>query len=261
MNTRQVLQKIQKLFPDSWLYQLQDIHSALMFRWILRVQSQPLNLNTKSAMVFSPHQDDETFGCGGMIALKREQGIPVTVVFLTDGQGNGGNSANTKEKIIAIRKKEAESALEILGVASSDIYFLDKQDGTLCDLHEESKQGTIEQIVELLKQHKPQEVYLPHRKDCHRDHEATYILVREAIKQAKIQVELLQYPIWMFWRAPLFIMLKLKDIADGYRLPITKVQTRKQKAIASYCSQIESLPRGFVNRFLGSYEIFFKVEQ
>ncbi|BAZ42234.1 LmbE family protein [Calothrix sp. NIES-4101] len=260
MTVKQILQKLQKVLPSSWLYLLQDIHSYLMFRWILKVQSQPLNLSSKSAMVFSPHQDDETFGCGGAIALKREQGTPVTVVFLTDGQGSGGAEALTKEKIIEIRKAEAEAALNILGVPSSDIHFLDRTDGTLRDLQGDSKQRTIAQIVELLQRYKPEEIYVPHCKDCHRDHEATYTLVREAITHADIEVDLLQYAIWMFWRSPLFIMLKLEDIAQAYRLNITPVQTQKKQAIASYYSQLRCLPRSFVKRFQGSYEIFFKVE-
>ncbi len=260
MTIKKILQKTQKYIPDNLLQQIQNLNSTLLYEVILRFRSQPLELSSKSAMVFSPHQDDETFGCGGMIALKRGQLTPVTVVFLTDGQGNGGSKSSIKEEIIQIRKQEAESALKILGVKQSDIYFLDKPDGTLLDLHSELRQKTIEQIMELLKKYNPQEVYVPHYKDCHRDHEATYILVKEAIAQLKAEVELLQYPIWIFWRAPLFIMLKLKDIAAARKLSITEVQTQKKQAIASYNSQLESLPRNFVNRFLGSYEIFFKVE-
>ena len=91
--------------------------------------------------------------------------------------------------------------------------------------------------MELLTKHNPQEVYVPHYKDCHCDHEATFILVKEAIARLKMKVELFQYPIWVFWRAPLFIMLKLRDIAAAKRLSITEVQTRKKQAIVSYDSQ------------------------
>lgn len=260
MNAKRVLQKIEKLLPSGWLYQVQNVHSALMFRWILRVQSQPQILSQKSAMVFSPHQDDETFGCGGMIALKRKQEIPVTVVFLTDGQGNGGLEVNSKEKIIEIRQQEAKAALKILGVEANRIHFFNQLDGSLQSLNDELKQKTIEQIIKLLEDCQPEEVYVPHRKDCHCDHEATYALVQEAIAQSSIEVELLQYPIWMFWRAPLFIILRLKDIAAPRRLSIASVQVLKEQAIASYRSQLQTLPHGFVKRFLSSYKIFFKVE-
>ncbi|MDZ8053001.1 MAG: PIG-L deacetylase family protein [Aulosira sp. ZfuVER01] len=260
MNIKIYLQRLQKLIPHTWLEQIQYLHSSLLLRWIVQNRSQPLTLNHKSAMVFSPHQDDETFGCGGMIALKREHGVSVVVAFLTDGQGAGSSQANSQTKITHIRKQEAESALGILGVNPSEIYFLEKPDGTLPHLNEEERQETIKQLAELLKHYKPEEVYVPHRKDCHRDHEATYQLVKSAIAQAGITVELLQYPIWLFWRAPLFILLKLPDIAAAYYLSIASVQDKKNRAISSYCSQIHSLPRGFMQRFSGSPEIFFKSE-
>ena len=261
MNTKQILQKVQKLIPPLWLYQLQDIHSSVLFRWILHRGSKPLAFSQKSAMVFSPHQDDETFGCGGMIALKREQGIPVVVAFLTDGQGSGDSDLQMKDKIVEIRKLEALQALKILGVEPAEIHFLEKPDGTLQDLQLKQRRQMIEELSELIGFYKPEEVYVPHRKDCHKDHEATYELVKEAIADRGIEVELLQYPIWLLWRAPLFIMLKLQDIATAYRLSIESVQDKKNRAIAAYGSQLESLPGGFVKRFLGSYEIFFKVEE
>jgi LmbE family N-acetylglucosaminyl deacetylase len=260
MSIKSYLQQIQKLIPLALLERMQYIHSSLVIRWILLRGSQPLAFSQKSAMVFSPHQDDETFGCGGMIARKCEQRISVIVVFITNGQGSADADTESRNKVIQTRKQEAIKALTILGVETSAIYFLEKADGRLQDLKNEEKQEAIAQITKLLKHYQPEEVYVPHRKDCHRDHEATYDLVKAAIKQAEIQVELLQYPIWLFWRAPLFIMLKLQDIAAAYCFSITSVQDKKNQAIAAYTSQLESLPHGFVKRFLGAYEIFFKVE-
>ncbi|BAY23484.1 LmbE family protein [Calothrix sp. NIES-2100] len=259
MNLKMYLQQLQKFIPHSWLEQIQNLHSSLLFRWIVQNGSQPLKLSHKSVMVFSPHQDDETFGCGGMIAWKREHGIPVIVTFLTDGQGSG-NSNHTQNQIIQIRKQEAVNALEILGVKPSEIYFLEKPDGTLPYLKDEERQQTIKQITELLKRYQPGEVYVPHRKDCHRDHEATYELVRDAIAQTEMKLDLLQYPIWLFWRAPLFILLKLPDIAAAYYISIASVQDKKNRAISAYSSQIYSLHPGFIQRFLSKHEIFFKSE-
>lgn len=258
MKLKLYLQQIQKLVPSFVLEQMQYIHSYLLVRWILFRGSKPLAFSQKSAMVFAPHQDDETFGCGGMIAKKREQGISVEVVFLTDGQGGGSSNAESKHEIVQIRKQEAIKALKILGVETSNIHFLDKQDGRLLNLGNEEKQQTISQIAKLIESYYPGEIYVPHKKDCHRDHEAAYELVKAAISKAGIQVDLIQYPVWLFWRAPLFIMLKMQDIAAAYCLSIASVQDKKNRAIAAYTSQLNGLPRGFVKRFLGAYEIFFK---
>jgi len=239
---------------------MQYIHCSLVSWWILHWGSQPLNCSEKSVMVFSPHQDDETFGCGGMIARKREEGISVAVTFLTDGRGSHGSDPHIQNQIIHIRQQESLTALSILGVNTSEIHFLNHQDGSLASLNIEKKQQIITQISELLQFYQPGEVYLPHRKDCHQDHEATYNLVKEAITQSKITPEILQYPIWVFWRSPLFILLKLQDIAAAYRFSVTSVREKKSRAIAAYPSQLQMLPRGFIQRFLNSEEIFFKSE-
>lgn len=260
MNHKKTLTSLEKIIPNKLLNQIQYIHCSLVSWWILHWGSQPLKFSEKSAMVFSPHQDDETFGCGGMIARKREQGIQVGITFLTDGRGSHCLDPHIQNQVIQIRQQESLIALDILGVNTSEIHFLNYQDGSLASLNIEKRQQIITEISELLNLYQPGEVYVPHRKDCHQDHEATYNLVKEAIIQSKITTEILQYPIWVFWRSPLFILLKLQDIAAAYRLSVTSVKEKKQKAIAAYPSQLEMLPRGFINRFLYSEEIFFKSE-
>src|SRR5689334_3255841 len=79
-----------------WLYnykfQVPELQKAflsmLKFRWLLHIGSKSMDVSQKPALIISPHQDDEVLGCGGVIGLKREQGIPVQVVFITDGAGS-----------------------------------------------------------------------------------------------------------------------------------------------------------------------------
>ncbi|OWY66713.1 GlcNAc-PI de-N-acetylase [cyanobacterium TDX16] len=236
---------------------LRNLTSYLLFLWIIARKSKPLALSQKSAIVFAPHQDDETLGCGGAIALKRQQGVPVKVVFMTDGRYGFLDRMETAE-VISLRKKEARTALDALGVADSEIIFLDRIDGTLASLTSESRQNLVEQIVQLLQKTAPGEVYVPHRKDFHADHEATYDLVQTAIAQSGMQLELLQYPIWIFWQNPLSFQLQWRDLDGAYRLPINSVRDRKHQAIETYQSQIPGLSRGFLRRFFSPYELFFK---
>lgn len=237
--------------------QLRNLTSNVLFRWILHSKSQPITVSQKSAMVFSPHQDDETLGCGGMIALKRRLGVPVIVVFMTDGR-YGTLDSIKPEEIVNIRKQEAITALKILGVAPSEVYFLDQTDGNLEYLPNDQSQQLTEKLAKLLESSMPEEVYVPHRKDFHADHEATYKLVQAAIAKSGIKAELLQYPIWMFWQNPLSFQLKLQDITGAYRLSIDTVRDKKNRAIETYQSQIPGLTRNFLWRFFSPYEIFFK---
>jgi LmbE family N-acetylglucosaminyl deacetylase len=223
----------------------------------------------KSAMVFAPHQDDETLGCGGMIALKREQKVPVWVVFLADGQGSHRNHPRIQPKeLIQIRKQEAVNALTTLGVELSAIHFLDQPDGSLSKLLQEEQKHTLERLIQLLRALKPQEVYVPYRKDGQPDHEAAYALVQAAILESKVQVELLQYPIWAMWY-PWRFEIRSQELANAYRLPLKQVWDKKRRALEAYRSQClplapeseSSLPPNFLKLFLSPNEIFFKARE
>lgn len=237
-------------------YKSRNINSKF-FNWVFRVKSKPITVSDKPALVFSPHQDDETIGCGGMIALKRAQGIPVKVVFLTDGR-YGRPESIKPEEIIQVRQQEAISALDNLGVEQSEAHFLGHTDGSLAQLNNHQRQQLIDDLVALLKSFQPGEVYVPHSKDGHPDHESTYEVVQAAIAQSGIQVELLQYPIWIFWYNLLPFQLYLQYIAHSYRLCIDSVHEQKKQAISHYKTQVPSLPTGLLTSFFYPYEIFIK---
>ncbi|NMG06933.1 PIG-L family deacetylase [Brasilonema sp. UFV-L1] len=237
-------------------YKVRDINSRVC-NWVLRVKSKPLTVSEKPIMVFSPHQDDETIGCGGMIALKRSQGIPVTVIFLTDGR-YGRPEWVKPEEIIQVRQQEAISALKNLGIEKSAIHFLDHTDGSLAKLEGEQRQQLIAHLVGLLKSFQPGEIYVPHSKDGHPDHEGTYELVQKAIAESKILSELLQYPIWIFWYNLLPFKFSFQHLTHTYRLCISSVHQQKKQAISQYKSQLPDLPKGLLTSFFSPYEIFIK---
>ncbi|MEH1928964.1 MAG: PIG-L family deacetylase [Nostoc sp.] len=226
-----------------------------------------MKVNQKSAMIIAPHQDDEVLGCGGLIRLKREQNVPVQIVFVTDGAASHGKHPKFQSgEMVPIRKQEALCALSILGIDKSQIYFLDKPDSQLQYLDASKRQQTIEQLAQLLKSFQPGEVYVTHRQDRIKDHEVTYELLLAAIQYSEIEVDIFQYPIWILWKSLLFRDLKLGELASAYRISIHSVQSKKMEALEAYRSQclpIDAetsavLKPGFLRRFLVPYEIFFK---
>jgi LmbE family N-acetylglucosaminyl deacetylase len=248
-------------------YRLRVLQIKLQFYWLVHRGSQLTDLSQKSAIVFAPHQDDEALGCGGIIALKREQGVSVKVVFITDGgASHKGHPRITRQEIIKIRKQEALQALTILGVEPQDIHFLDRADGKLHRMTEVEQQQLIEEMAQLLRVFQPQEVYVTHSKDRSQDHETAYQLVKAAIAKAELKVDLWQYPIWLLWKCLLFHNLKFEELTGAYRVAIHTVQSKKNQAIQTYRSQYlpidpqssPVLPHGFLWRFFLPHEIFFK---
>lgn len=103
----------------------------------------PLKL-TDRITIISPHLDDETLGLGGLIAQAREQGVPVSVIFMTNGddfpiaaQVEFHTGYATPAQLISFgqkRQQEAIQALSKLGVAPDTIYFLGLPDRGLTAL-------------------------------------------------------------------------------------------------------------------------------
>ena len=80
-------------------------------------------------LIFSPHPDDETICCGGLIARKRAKNEDIYVIFMTDGRyGTKNQQLFGSKELIEIRKNEAIKALRILGVPSKNLIFLGFED-------------------------------------------------------------------------------------------------------------------------------------
>jgi N-acetylglucosamine malate deacetylase 1 len=240
---------------------LRDWQAPRIHRWMMHEASRPMQLTTKSALVIAPHHDDETFGCGGLIALKRDADVPVKIIIITDGRQSHGNVPGTDiNQLAQTRKREALRAIDLLGVASQDVHFLDLPDQGLQTLDEARRKEAVATLADLLKSFRPQELYVNHRTDRHPDHEATYRLVESAIGQSAAPVDVYQYPIWLLWKGPCRLSLRPKEYANALRLDVRPAQERKDCAIALYASQLPVLPRGFVGQFQQGYEIFFPAD-
>jgi len=266
-----MLRRLKKgLHNKLWLlnYRWRNLQYQAQVYWLVYQGSKKSTISEKSAIVFAPHQDDEVLGCGGIIAHKRQLGIPVKVVFITDGGGSRLPTTRfTRDEIVEIRHQEALAALEILGIETKDIHFFNKYDGALCKMTEAESQEIVREIAQLLLDFQPEEVYVTHRRDLSSDHEVSYGLVKNAIQVAGIKVDLWEYAIWLLWKALLFRGLKFRDLNGAHRFKIDNVMSQKEQAIKTYHSQYlpmdgdvsSILPPGFLWRFLLPYEIFFQI--
>lgn len=238
----------------------------MAFRHQVYQHCQAINLSSKPTIVFAPHQDDETLGCGGLIALKRKQGVPVWVVFMTDGQGCYPDFVPiSPEECAKIRKQEALEALKIIGVDKSHTFFLEHRDSSLIDLQGQQRQAALQEIQELLIKLEPQEVYVPHHKDGHSDHILTHDLVREAVRNLSMQADFWQYPVWSLWHMDGFDDLAANNFKDFCCLSVKPVQKQKSAALKQYRSQYQPvanqykvLPFGYMSFFTSPYEIFVR---
>jgi LmbE family N-acetylglucosaminyl deacetylase len=150
----------------------------------------------KKIIVFAPHPDDETFGCGGTIVKRINEGYEVLIVIMTDGRHAfqhvlGIHFGPTPEELKEIRKEEVKRATKILGVLEENLIFLDFVDGTLKNNMEKAE----EKVVEILSKNRPVEVYFPYRKDGNPDHRAANRILNNSIKKLSISTLIYQYSI------------------------------------------------------------------
>jgi LmbE family N-acetylglucosaminyl deacetylase len=174
-------------------------------------------------MVFAPHSDDETLGCGGMLSLAAKNHARVRVVLVTNGDGFRvavGRAYKTLKvtphKCIEFaykRQRETLSALRTLGIPPGRVTFLGYPDRGIARLWNKfwdedtlylshatgsdyspytnsltphapyCGDALLKDIIRVLKRDRPTDVYVPHPLDNHPDHYATYCFVAAAIEQ------------------------------------------------------------------------------
>jgi len=93
-------------------------------------------MNRKKIVVFAPHPDDETVGCGGAIAKRISQGYDVLIVVMTDGRhafshSLGIHSEPSPEEVKTTRREEIKGVMKIYGLPEENLILLDFEDRKL----------------------------------------------------------------------------------------------------------------------------------
>ncbi len=107
-----------------------------------------------SFLFVGPHPDDIEIGAGGTVAKLAADGKKITFLIATDGRYGTDNPSITCEDLAVMRKKEAISAAELLGV--TDVRFLDYPDGGNYDVF-----ALTQDICKVICQVKPDVVFAP----------------------------------------------------------------------------------------------------
>ena len=180
-----------------------------------------------NVLVFSPHPDDDVFGCGGSIIRHVEQGHNVYIIYLC--QGEKGIKDVVKEKAAKIRRAESIKASKILGVPSRNLFYLRQNDNNL-----KVNKVVINAINGILHKVKPNIIYTPTFIDNHPDHYQTNLI----LKKCKVTNCLIAgYEIW----TPHFPN-RIVDISNEIGRKILSIKEHKSQLIQlDYLSAITGL--------------------
>jgi len=229
---------------------------------VLRWQASPHPQAAGMVLVVSPHADDETLGCGGLLATRAEGGWPTHVVFLTDSAGTSPD-AKVRQKQAEVRREEAWEALRVLGLKKEDASCLEAPDGWLDRLEKETDRRVREGLAALVQRLAPEAVYLPFLGSHSTEHEAAHRLSRQVLAECGWKGKLWEYPVWAWWNPPRFVHRSRGKPAPTCLTLGAKLET-KRNALQAHRSQLEpgsKLPKILGRICLGRWEFFFPVPE
>lgn len=233
-----------------------NIFASTRFELRLRTADK---LPFQNILVLSPHPDDEVLGMGGTIKKQTLAGAKVTVAYFCDGSGGVpegrppeeevGLGLRRDERLINIRKKEAQEAGKMLGI--SEAVFWGYPDGKLA-----AGTAAIRALADLIEKIKPDIIFLPSFLDNHSDHR----VVNEIFLNTASKVLEDNFPVWAYevW-TPIFpnrlvdISLYIKTKKEAILAHQSQQKSRK------YDQAIEGLNqyRAEINGLSGFAEAFF----
>ncbi|WP_243450689.1 PIG-L deacetylase family protein [Sandarakinorhabdus glacialis] len=208
-------------------------HAETLSRW--HAAAAPVTIdallgNARSLGVVVPHADDETLGCGGLIAAAADRGLAVHVTVLTDGAASHPGSVQWPPARLRAHRRTEAAAVAILTRGRGTMGFADAPDGALADYPE-----TADKILgaDLL--------VTRWQGDPHPDHQAAFRIARAAAE--RLGAQLIAFPLWV---------LTTVDGPPAHRLVACDVDAAlalKRAALAAHRSQLGNLVedcRGFV---------------
>lgn len=235
----------------------------------------PAQLRAMGAvLVVAPHPDDESLGCGGLIARLCGAGVPVHIVAVSDGtQSHPGSRRFDAAARRALRQAELVQAAAHLGVPAEQVSAMGLPDGAVPGPGHPAFAAAAAQLLRQVETVSAMTILAPWRHDPHTDHRASHALARCAAEAAQAatgrQRRLLEYFVWTAERAAAHEMPQAGQ-GTAWQLDIAGVLPAKRGAIAAHRSQcgdaITDDPQGFTlpaamrERALQPAEYFFEAE-
>ncbi len=182
-------------------------------------------------LILAPHPDDETLGCGALIAALSANGSRVHTAFVTDGAGSHPEAPGwSRKRIAGLRRTEAAAALFALNGASA--LHLDWPDADPPAPGSQVFERTADRLAAWCRARGIRRIAVTWSGEPHCDHAAAAALA-EAVGQ-RIAVRVYHYLVWGWTVA---------DVARRVRsLRVISIDTaagrpRQRRAMACHRSQ------------------------
>jgi LmbE family N-acetylglucosaminyl deacetylase len=206
-------------------------------------------------LVVAPHPDDETLGCGGLIARRAHEGRRVVIAVVTDGRAlfrRFGVTEPSEADVSLMRKEETLRAVTLLGADTRDVRFLDFENERLAA----ERAAALRAIVSLLEGVRPSEVYLPSRFEGHREHVLVNELTREACATTR------RCPATFEFTVNLKSGTTLESLpVKVHRVDVSAFREREREALAQFRSHLDLIYKGQPAPLAANYDRYLTPEE
>ncbi|MHA7865475.1 PIG-L deacetylase family protein [Flagellimonas marinaquae] len=218
----------------------------------------------KPYLIVAPHPDDEIIGLGGLLQFLLEQGQPVHILYLTDGEASA--SYPDRERIREERIKLAEGVLNTLGISDERVWRLQLQDGHVPKNSEKAFTEAVHHIEDIIHKVNPSAIFVTHHTEYWPfDHVAAFELLRHALVSIHPRPELWLYWVWTWFHLRPWCLPKDNALQ---KLDISRYLKRKRDLMADYllpCSPIGipwsgQLPQSMLEPHQKAFELIEKYE-
>lgn len=214
-------------------------------------------------VVLAPHPDDETLGCGTLLA-RAFAGAGAHVICMTDGSASHPNSLLwPPQRLARQRRAELELALTRLGGTGQDLTWLGLPDTRL---HQSDLASLAAGLVALIAATGARYVFAPAAEDHHTDHKVTACIAQH-MRAYRPDWTFYSYPVWSRWDDRDF------DQRIAQHAPVTLAPAafaeHKRAALQAHQSQLGEivpddpggfvLPAAFIKTFLTGDELFWRM--
>jgi LmbE family N-acetylglucosaminyl deacetylase len=190
-------------------------------------------------LIIAPHMDDESLGCGLLLAGHSRKEM-LHLVFATDGshspEPTSGAPDAVRCELARTREREAREAMATFGLPAGNARFLGFEDGTLatqCALLRAL-------LVDHIRRTGAAQVLVPFRYDRHPDHLAVSRAVADAHREGAITATVIEYFVYSQWRllpgGDVRAYLPATDLRACY--PTETTAGLKRRALGCHRSQV-----------------------
>ncbi|RYE32410.1 MAG: PIG-L family deacetylase [Hyphomicrobiales bacterium] len=181
--------------------------------------------------MLAPHADDETLGCGALIADAASRNALAGVVILTDGVGSHNHEGPaSRARLIAARRREAALAVRLLaGRTAPPPMFLEWSDAHPFTAGEAGFELARRRLAAVCRERRVDALAVTARHEPHCDHESAYALASAVAASAIRPLGVYEYVVWA-----------AEPPSAGYRALRTPTMLLglRNRALAAHRSQI-----------------------